>query len=161
MTRRLWIIIFVNIIHRISCTRLVGLCEFYQAMSSSHFHTVNKSDGGIRSCEQGRASNRPALDKHHVQDCKLTKMFQDTWFCNILLYMNKNDKPKTNPDSSSDGVNTPAVSLKLSDLIMQPHKVSRAITESYYFMPMQRKWQVLHLDFLGPPPASHYSLSHQ
>lgn len=46
---------------------------------------------------------------------------------------------KTNPVKTSNGFSTPAVSLKLSDLIPQPHKVSGAITGSYYFTPMQCK----------------------
>lgn len=72
----------------------------------------------------------------------------------ILHHLTQTRKgSKTNQVKTSNGFSTPALSLKLSDLIPQPHKVSWAITGSYYFTPMQCKVASASSRLFGTPSS--------
>lgn len=58
-----------------------------------------------------------------------------------------------------NGFNIPAMSLELSDFIRTPIKYPGQLQDAIISRLCSVKWQGLHLDLVGPPPAFHYSLS--
>lgn len=95
--------------------------------------------------------SRDRLNKHHTSTSNSKDYMKQLDKCITLQKQKKSSK--TNAVKISYRVNTPALSLKLSELITHAHKVSRAITGSYYFTPMQCKVASTSSRLFGTPSS--------